>query len=97
VQGRAVTRGYVGQTPVLLLLDTGAMTNTLDLAFTQQLAPARRPRLLGKGEPYVGLGGTQQAQRAILHELRLPPTAWRELPVAIAKLAQPTNGAAAPY
>lgn len=96
-QGKPITRGYVGRTPVLLLLDTGAMANTLDLAFTQRLAPAQRPRLLGTTEPYVGLGGQQQAQRAILHELILPPTAWYELPVVLAKLALPLSGRALPY
>jgi predicted aspartyl protease len=97
-QGKPVTRGYIGQTPVDLVLDTGAMSISLDLAFVQHLAPAQRPRLLGKTEPFTGVGGgTQKVQRAILHELKLPPTAWRDLPVVLAKLAQPTSGPALPY
>jgi hypothetical protein len=97
-QGKPVTRGYIGQTPVDLVLDTGAMSISLDLALVQHLAPSQRPRLLGKTEPFTGVGGgTQQVQRAVLHELKLPPTAWYELPVVLAKLAQPTSGPALPY
>lgn len=97
IQGKPSTRGYVGRVPVQLLLDTGAMTNSLDVAFVQQLAPAQRPRLLGTTEPYIGLGGQQQAQRATLPELILPPTAWHGLPVVLAKLAKPASGRALPY
>ena len=97
-QGKPVTRGYLGQTPVQLVLDTGAQSISLDLTFVQQLAPAQRPRLLGGTEPFTGVGGgQQQGQRAVLPELILPPTAWRELPVVLAKLAQPTSGPALPY
>lgn len=95
--GKPVVRGYIGKTPVQLVLDTGAALNSLDLAFIQQLAPAQRPRLLGTTEPYVGLGGQQQAQRATLPELILPPTAWHGLPVVLAKLAKPASGRALPY
>lgn len=95
--GKPVVRGYIGKTPVQLVLDTGATLNSLDLAFVQQLAPAQRPRQLGTTEPYVGLGGQQQAQRATLPELVLPPTAWRGLPVVLAKLAKPTSGRPLPY
>lgn len=97
-QGRPVVRGYIGQTPVQLVLDTGAQSISLDLAFVQQLAQTQRPQLLGSTEPFTGVGGgTQQVQRAVLHELILPPTAWREVPVVLAKLAQPTSGPALPY
>jgi len=97
-QGAPVIRGYIGKTPVQLLLDTGAMSISLDPAFVQQLAPAQRPRLLGSTAPSTGVGvGNQQAQRAILHELILPPTAWYELPVMLDKLARPVNGQALPY
>jgi len=96
-QGKPVVSGYIGKTRARLLLDTGAMTNSLDLAFVEQLPPAVRPRVLGGSEPLTGLGGQQQAQRAILSELRLPPTAWRELPVTLIRLARPTTGQALPY
>ena len=59
-QGKPVTRGYIGKTPVQLVLDTGAQSISLDLAFVQQLAPAHRPRLLGGTEPFTGVGGGTQ-------------------------------------
>lgn len=97
-QGKPVARGYLGRTPVDLVLDTGAMSISLDQAFVQHLAPAQRPRLLGKTESFTGIGGAaQQVQRATLPELILPPTAWRGLPVVLAKLAQPVSGPALPY
>ena len=97
-QGKPVTRGYIGKTPVQLVLDTGAQSISLDLAFVQQLPPTQRPRLLGGTEPLTGVGGgQQQVQRAVLPKLILPPTSWRELPVVLVKLAQPTSGSALPY
>jgi hypothetical protein len=96
-KGKPVVSGYIGKTLTRLMLDTGAMTNSLDLAFVEQLAPAVRPRLLGSREPFTGLGGQQQVQRAMLHELRLPPTTWQELPVMLVRLARPSSGRTLPY
>jgi hypothetical protein len=97
-QGKPVVQGYLGKTPVQWVLDTGATLNSLDIAFVQQLAPAQRPRLLGSTQSFAGVGGgAQQAARAIIHELRLPPTAWYELPVVLTNLARPANGQALPY
>ncbi|MBJ6141763.1 aspartyl protease family protein [Hymenobacter sp. BT559] len=98
LQGKPLAQGYIGKTPVRLLLDTGATSNSLDAAFVQQLAPELRPRLLGSTQPFAGVGsGAQQAPQAILSELRLPPTAWRELPVMLVKFARPVSGLALPY
>lgn len=95
-QGKPITRGYLGQTPVQLLLDTGAMGNNLDAAFSQGLAPAVRPRVLG-ADRLVGTSSHQPAQRAVLPELQLPPTAWYNLPVLLAPPARPSSGRALSY
>jgi hypothetical protein len=49
------------------------------------------------GATFVCRNIGKKVQRAILHELKLPPTAWLDLPVVLAKLAQPTSGPALPY
>jgi hypothetical protein len=56
-EGKPVVQGYIGKTPVQLLLDTGATLISLDVAFVQQLAPAQRPRLIGSKQPFFGVGG----------------------------------------
>jgi hypothetical protein len=49
-EGKPVVRGYIGQTPVQLVLDTG-QSISLDLAFVQQIGAAQRPRLVGERSP----------------------------------------------
>ncbi|GAB3637263.1 hypothetical protein GCM10027422_28530 [Hymenobacter arcticus] len=96
VLGKPIAKGYIGKTPVQLLLDTGAMSNNLDTKFSQALAPAVRPRVLGP-DRVIGSSSQQAAQRAILSELQLPPTAWQGLPMVLAPFAQPSNGRVLPY
>jgi hypothetical protein len=78
------------------MLDTGAMSNNLDASFSQQLASAVRPRVLGK-ETVMGTSGQQAAQRALLPQLQLPPTTWQGVPMVLVPLARPSSGRALPY
>lgn len=94
--GKPIASGRLGRTAVRLLLDTGAMSNNLDAAFSQQLAPAVRPRVLGK-EVIIGTSGQQPAQRALLPVLELPPTTWTGVPIVLTQLPKPSNGRALPY
>lgn len=95
-QGGPIVKGYIGKTSVQLLLDTGAMSNNLDITFSQKLAPAVRPRVVGT-DRLLGPNSQQVVQRAMLPELQLPPTAWRGVPVMLTPLARLNSGRALPY
>lgn len=75
VLGKPIAQGHIGKIPVQLLLDTGAMSNNLNTKFIQALASAVRPRVLSP-DRVIGPSSQQAAQRAILPELQLLPTAW---------------------
>ncbi|MDO7885985.1 retropepsin-like aspartic protease [Hymenobacter cheonanensis] len=95
-KGLPVVAGTIGQVPVWLLLDTGAMANNLDAAFSQRLPAPARPRVLGS-EVMIGAAGRQAAQRALLPFLTVGGNDWHDLPVVLATLARPSSGRALPY
>ncbi|RZJ94894.1 MAG: hypothetical protein EOO60_02005 [Hymenobacter sp.] len=86
-KGLPVAAAAVGQVPVRLLLDTGAMSNNLDVAFSQRLPAATRPKVLGR-EVVIGAAGQQAAQRATLPTLKLGANEWRALPIVLTTLAR---------
>jgi len=95
VRGFPIATGYLGKVPVPLLLDTGAATNQLDAALCQALAPSTRPVLNGTERNTGADGRHQLTQRGTLPRLLLGPTTWRDLPVQVVPLVQPTGRALA--
>lgn len=95
-KGLPVVAGTIGKASVRLLLDTGAMSNNFDVAFTQRLPAATRPRVVGS-EVVIGAAGQQAAQRARLPKLTVGGNDWHNLPVVLTPLARPSSGRALPY
>lgn len=97
VTGYPVAACFIGETPVRLLLDTGAPTNQLDTSFCRTLAPPYRPRP-GAAEPLTGADGHRQlVRRSVLPEVVVGEIGWHSLPVMLAEFARPASGQPLPY
>jgi hypothetical protein len=97
VKGTPVAACRIGAAPVRLLLDTGAVTDQLDAAFCQTLAPASRPTLRGT-EPITGGDGHQQLARVgQLPSLVVGTTEWQKFPIRVFPFAQPASRRALAY
>jgi hypothetical protein len=97
VRGFPITAGFIGQTPVQLLLDTGSAANQLDTTFCRTLVPPYRPRP-GAVEPSTGADGHRQlVRRSVLPEVVVGEIGWHSLPVLLAGFARPANGQPLPY